>query len=383
MIERQQLFDKIQGALAHNRVVGLLGPRQCGKTTLARRIVAPGSVNYFDLEDARHLQRLVQPMTAMEALRGVVVIDEVQRSPEIFAALRVLADRVPLPAKFLVLGSSAPELLRQTSESLAGRIARVTMGGLSLSDVGPQDRTAHWLRGGYPLSFLAEDDGLSGQWRRDFAQTFLERDVPQFGYMIPATALGRFWTMVAHYHGQIFNGAEFARSLGISQSSVRRYLDLLTDLFMIRQLPAWHANLKKRQVKAPKIFFRDSGLLHHFLGIKSETELMSHPKCGASWEGYVIEETLQAVAPDEAYFWATHQGAELDLLMIKDGRMLGLECKRVDAPHLTPSMRIALEDLKLERLAVVYPGPLRYALADRVEAVPLTQVTRGLAGLFP
>lgn len=383
MIERQQLFDQIQGALAHNRVVGLLGPRQCGKTTLARRIVAPGSLNYFDLEDPRHLQRLEHPMNALEALRGVVVIDEVQRRPELFSALRVLADRLPLPAKFLVLGSSAPELLRQTSESLAGRIARVTMGGFSLSDVSSRNWTAHWLRGGYPLSFLAQDDGLSGQWRRDFAQTFLERDVPQFGFSIAAAALGRFWTMAAHYHGSVCNGAEFARSMGIGQSAVRRYLDLLTDLFMIRQLPAWHANLKKRQVKAPKIFFRDSGLLHHFLGIRSEAELMSHPKCGASWEGYVIEETLQAVKPDEAYFWATHQGAELDLLMIKDGRALGLECKRVDAPKLTASMRIALEDLKLERLAVVYPGPLRYPLAAKVEAVPLTAVAQGLAGLFP
>lgn len=322
-------------------------------------------------------------MNALESLRGVVVIDEVQRRPELFPALRVLADRVPLPMKFLVLGSSAPDLLRQTSESLAGRIARVTMGGLSLLDVGEENRMRHWLRGGYPLSFLAADDAQSGAWRRDFSQTFLERDVPQFGFSIPAVTLGRFWTMVAHYHGQVWNGSELARSQGISESSVRRYLDLLTELFMIRQLPAWHANLKKRQVKAPKIFFRDSGLLHHFLGIRSEAELLTHPKCGASWEGYMIEETLQAVAPEEAYFWGTHQGAEIDLVMIKDGRMLGVECKRVDAPRLTPSMRIALKDLKLERLAVVYPGHLRYGLSDRVEAVPSAAVAQGLAGLFP
>jgi len=383
MIVRQHLFDQIQGVLARSRVVGLLGPRQCGKTTLARRIVPPDSLNYFDLEDPRHLQRLEHPMNALESLRGVVVIDEVQRRPELFQALRVLADRVPQPAKFLVLGSSAPDLLRQTSESLAGRIARVTMGGFSLADVGLENRERHWLRGGYPLSFLAEGDGQSAAWRRDFAQTFLERDVPQFGFSIPAAALGRFWTMVAHYHGQVWNGAEAARSLGIGQSLVRRYLDLLSDLFMIRQLPAWHANLKKRQVKAPKIFFRDSGLLHHFLGIRSEIELLSHPKCGASWEGYVIEEVLRVAAPDEAYFWGTHQGAEIDLVMIKDGRMLGVECKRVDAPRLTPSMRIALDDLKLERLVVVYPGSLRYSLADRVEAVPLAAVEAGLAGLFP
>lgn len=383
VLARHRLFDQIQGALARSRVVVLLGPRQCGKTTLARRIVAPSSLNYFDLEDSRHLQRLEHPMNALEPLHGVVVIDEVQRRPELFPALRVLADRVPLPAKFLVLGSSASELLRQTSESLAGRIARVTMGGFTLPDAGLESRMRHWLRGGYPVSFLAEDDVQSGAWRRDFTQTFLERDVPQFGFSIPAVALGRFWTMVAHYHASVWNGSESARSLGISESSVRRYLDLLADLFMIRQLPAWHANLKKRQVKAPKVFFRDSGLLHHFLGIRSEAELLSHPKCGASWEGYVIEETLSAVAPDEAYFWGTHQGAEIDLVMIKDGRMLGVECKRVDAPRLTPSMRIALEDLKLERLAVVYPGCVRYPLADRVEAVPLTAVADGLWGLFP
>jgi predicted AAA+ superfamily ATPase len=239
------------------------------------------------------------------------------------------------------------------------------------------------LRGGFPLSYLAAEEAASYRWRREFVLTFLERDVPQLGFAVPALTLHRFWSMVAHYHGQIWNAAEPARSLGLGETTVRRYLDLLTDLFMVRQLPAWHANLKKRQVKAPKVYFRDTGLLHHLLGIRTAGELEQHPKCGASWEGYAVEETLRAVEPDAAYFWATHQGAEMDLVLHKGGRMYGVECKRVDAPALTPSIRIALADLKLERVAVVYPGPRRYPITDRVEAVPLAAVVDGLSGLFP
>lgn len=383
MIERKSLFEQLQQTLARSRVVGLLGPRQCGKTTLARRIVVRDSINYFDLEDPRHLARLEHPIHALEPLQGIVVIDEIQRQPELFPVLRVLADRVPLTARFLVLGSSSLALLRQTSESLAGRLARVTMGGLSLGEVGTAQQPQHWLRGGFPLAFLALDDEQSSAWRRDFIQTFLERDVPQFGFSIPATTLGRFWSMLAHYHGQIWNASELAQSLGISASSVNRYLDLLTDLFMIRQLQPWHANLKKRQVKAPKIYFRDTGLLHQLLGISSHADLFSHPKSGASWEGYVIEEVLKSVQPDEAYFWATHQGAEIDLLLLKQGRMYGVECKKVDAPRRTPAMQIVLKDLQLERLAVIYPGHLRYPLDARIEAVPMGVITEGMAGLFP
>lgn len=383
MFNRIQLMNRIQQAIQRSRVIALLGPRQCGKTTLARLIVDANSSNYFDLENPRHLERLDHPMAALEGLQGTVVIDEVQRRPDLFQVLRVLADRAPLPAKFLILGSASPALLRQSSESLAGRIERVMMSGFSLGEVGPALQSRHWLRGGYPLSFLAEDDVASVRWRQAFIQTFLERDIPQFGFSIPAMTMLRFWTMAAHYHGQIWNYAEPARSLNLGETTVRRYLDILSDVFMVRQLQPWHANLKKRQVKSPKIYFRDTGLLHQLLGIRNEAELMSHPKCGASWEGYAVEETLRTIEPDEAYFWATHQGAEIDLVLFKHGRMYGVECKRMDAPRLTPSLRIAMKDLKLERIAVIYPGPLRYPIADRVEAVPLAALVDGMEGLFP
>lgn len=382
MLQRPALLRRIRTALELNRVVALIGPRQCGKTTLAREWVEVDSPRYFDLEDPVSLARLDEPMTALRDLRELVVIDEVQRRPELFPILRVLADRQPLSARFLVLGSAAPGLLRQSSEPLAGRLESVVMGGFSLAEVGVEARARHWLRGGFPLSFLAGTETDSWAWRKNFIQTFLERDLPQAGITIPAIALLRFWTMLAHYHGQLWNAAEPARALGVSEPTVRRYLDLLSGMFMIRQLPPWHANLKKRQVKAPKIYLRDTGLLHYLLGIRSELDLLSHPKCGASWEGYVIEETLKALEPDEAWFWATHNGAEIDLILLKDGQRLGVECKRMDAPRLTPSMRMALEDLKLERIAVVYPGTQRYRLAERVEAVPLDAVAEGMEGLF-
>lgn len=383
MIRRPHLLHAVRSALRRSRVVALLGPRQCGKTTLARQIVAADSPNYFDLENPLHVQRLAQPVAALEPLRGLVVIDEVQRRPELFPVLRVLADRVPLPARFLVLGSASPALLRQSSESLAGRISRVLMGGFSLDEVGLRSQRRHWLRGGFPQSFLAASDELSAAWRQDFVRTFLERDIPQLGIAVPAATLMRFWSMSAHYHGQIWNAAELARSLGMGESSARRYLDLLTDAFMVRQLEPWHANLKKRQVKSPKVIFRDTGVLHRLLGIRTEADLLNHPKCGASWEGYVIEEVIRATEPDEAYFWATHQGAEIDLLLRHGDRMFGVECKRVDAPAMTPSMKIVLQDLKLERIAVVYPGAQRYRIAERVQAVPLPAICRGMKGLFP
>jgi predicted AAA+ superfamily ATPase len=382
-MDRPALIQQVREALRRSRVVALLGPRQCGKTTIARQLVPPDSPNYFDLEDPNRLIQLENAKTVLEPLQGVVVIDEVQHRPDLFPLLRVLADRVPLPARFLILGSASPALLRQSSESLAGRIQRINMSGFSLQEVGLGAHSQHWLRGGFPLSFLAQTQSESQLWRNQFIRTFLDRDLPQWGVTAPATALFRLWSMLAHYHGQVWNAAEPARSLGLSENTIRRYLDILTDVFMIRQLPPWHANLKKRQVKAPKIYFRDTGLLHELLGIRSEADLLTHPKSGASWEGYVVEETIRVIEPNEVFFWATHQGAEIDLVLIKNGRMLGVECKRVDAPRMTPSIRIALDDLQLARIAVVYPGTLRYPIADRVEAVPLSAIVDGMRGLFP
>ena len=375
MLKRRALLSQIRRALRRSRVVALIGPRQSGKTTLARQVVPSDSPRYFDLEEPMSLARLAEPMTALAPLRGVIVIDEVQRRPDLFQVLRVLADRKPVPARFLILGSASPELLRQSSESLAGRVETITLPGFNLAEVGAGALNRHWLRGGFPRSFLARTQDDSLRWRREFVQTFLERDLPQLGVAIPAQALRRFWAMVAHYHGNIWNAAEPARSLGVSEPTVRRYLDLLTGVFMVRQLPPWHENLGKRQVKAPKVYVRDSGLLHALLGIRTDAELLQHPKCGASWEGYAVEETLKLVEPDDAYFWATHQGAELDLLLLKDGRRLGVEIKRTDAPTLTPSMRIALDDLRLEHLIVLYPGTRRYALSLRATVVPLSHLT--------
>jgi predicted AAA+ superfamily ATPase len=384
MLERPQLLSRIRRALKRSRVTALIGPRQSGKTTLARTLLPKTSANYFDLEDPRSLARLDQPMTALEGLRGIVVIDEIQRLPELFPVLRVLADRKPLPARFLILGSASPELLRQSSESLAGRIETISVAGFSLSEVGESAVNRHWQRGGFPLSFLARTNDDSFTWRQQFIQTFLERDIPQLGFSIPAPALLRFWTMVAHCHGGIWSSADPARSLGIGESTVRRYLDLLANLLVVRQLQPWHENLTKRQVKAPKVYVRDSGLLHSLLGIRSESDLLSHPKSGASWEGYVVEEVINAIQPDQAYFWATHQGAELDLLLLKDSRRLGIEIKRTDAPVVTPSMRIALSDLRLEQLIVLYPGALAYELGPQIRAVPIGSVASGsMATLFP
>ena len=383
MVKRENLVREVRSALKRSRAVGLIGPRQCGKTTLARQLVSAESPNYLDLEDPSSIARLDEPMTALRNLKGLVVIDEVQRRPDLFPVLRVLADRKPLPARFLVLGSASPELLRQSSESLAGRIETIAMSGFSMSEAGREAHMRHWLRGGFPPSFLARTNTDSLAWRKNFIQTFLERDLPQWGIGTPATALLRFWTMLAHYHGQMWNAADPARSLGVSEPTVRRYLDILSGVFMVRQLLPWHANLKKRQVKAPKIYFRDTGLLHYLLGIRSEKDLLGHPKSGASWEGYVIEETIKAIEPEEACYWATHGGAEIDLVLVKDGRLLGVECKRMDAPRMTPSMGTALQDLKLEQIAVVYPGTKRYSLGERVAAVPLEAVAEGMKGLFP
>ncbi len=382
MIERKKLKREVQKALNRSRAVVLLGPRQCGKTTLARELVDSGSANYFDLEDPEHVRRLDHPKTALAPLKGLVVIDEVQRRPELFPVLRVLLDRKPLPAKFLILGSASPELLKQSSETLAGRIETMNMEGFGLGEVGDRQAQRLWLRGGFPLSFLAKNDANSLIWRKSFIQMFLERDLRQQGISLPAVALHRFWTMLAHSHGQIWNAASPAGSLGVNEHTVRRYLDIFSGVFIARQLQPWYANIKKRQVKSPKIYIRDTGILHALLGLKTGSDLLASPYSGASWEGFVIEEVIRSVNPDEVFFWATHNGAEIDLVFVKHGRMYGVECKRADAPEMTPSMRIALEDLKLERIAVIYPGKHRYSLHRRIDAVPFHAIMGGMRELF-
>ena len=375
MITRKQWQLTIERALSRSQIAILAGPRQCGKTTLARQFVAEDSVNYFDLEDPLSLARLDEPVTALGLLQGLIVIDEIQLRPDLFPVLRVLVDRQDFQGQFLILGSASGKLLRQSSESLAGRQEALYLRGFGLQELGFDAQPRHWLRGGFPRAYLADSDADSLAWRKGFIRTLLERDFPQWGVKVSATALRRFWTMLAHYHGQTWNGAEFARSLSVSESTVRRYLDLLSDAFMVRQLPPRHANIRKRQVKSPKVYIRDSGLLHQLLGINTERDLLTHPKIGASWEGYVIEEVLAVEQPDEAFFWATHQGAEIDLILKKNGRLLGVECKRTDAPRITPSMRTALTDLALDAIAVVYPGDKRFRLNEHIEAVPLSALT--------
>ncbi|MEN3941758.1 ATP-binding protein [Prosthecobacter sp. SYSU 5D2] len=377
MLERSSIKESISDALRRSRIVALIGPRQCGKTTLAQEFLSPDSANYFDLEDPVSLARLDEPKTALEPLQDLVVIDEIQRRPELFPILRVLADRKPNPARFLILGSASPELLRQSSESLAGRMETIELTGFKLKEVGAERSPLHWLRGGFPLSFLAENEKDSFAWRRNFIATFLERDLPSFGVGVSSVTMNRFWTMLAHYHGQIWNASEIAGSMNVTAVTTKRYLDVLTSTFMIRQLQPWHENLGKRQVKAPKVYFRDSGIFHTLAGIRTEADLFTHPKLGASWEGYAIEESIRHFEPDQAYFWATHGGAELDLLLFKDGKRIGIECKRQDAPKLTPSMKIAIEDLKLDELRVIYPGSKSYPLAEHIKVEPLASLADG------
>jgi len=382
MIDRNAIEQAIETGLRRSRVVALIGPRQSGKTTLARKFVPTDSLNYFDLEDPVSLLRLEEPMTALRNLKDLVVIDEIQRRPELFPILRVLVDRDPMPAKFLILGSASPDLISAASESLAGRLETISISGFSLSELGSDSVSTHWLRGGFPLSFLAKNEEDSFAWRKNFVQTILERDLPQWGVRVPSATLLRFWMMLAHYHGQIWNASEPAQALGVSQTTVRNYLDILQGVFMIRDLQPWFENLGKRQVKSPKIYFRDTGILHYLLGIHTELDLHTHPKSGASWEGYVIEEVIKSQEPDEVYFWATHGGAELDLLVFKDGKRLGVECKKMDAPRLTPSMRNSMKDLNLDRLVVLYPGNRTYPLAEQVNVLPLDVLSQPEVDLF-
>ncbi|HSW48948.1 MAG TPA: ATP-binding protein [Bryobacteraceae bacterium] len=383
MLRRARLEKQLRQTLRTSPITALLGPRQCGKTTLARAIARSPRAEYFDLEDPVGVQRLAEPMTALGPLRGLIVIDEIQRRPDLFPVLRVLADRSPSPARFLILGSASPELLRQGSETLAGRIAFLDMGGFDLSEVGANRLRRLWWRGGFPRSFLAATDEASNGWRQDFIRTFLERDIREFGVQIPAPALRRFWMMLAHCHGQIWNGSEIARSLAVSHTTVKTHLDVLTSALMIRQLQPFHENLGKRQVKSPKIYLRDSGLLHSLLGLESFADLEGHPKLGASWEGFALNEVVRLAGERNVFFWATRAGAEIDLLITARGRRFGVEIKYGDAPGLTKSMRIARTDLGLDRLLVIYPGSESYDLDETARVVPVTQLEPELAPRRP
>jgi uncharacterized protein len=370
-LPRPGVIDQITRALAVHPIAALLGPRQCGKTTVARIIGERQPSTYFDLENPVDVRRLSAPLTVLEALSGLIIIDEVQRQPELFELLRVLVDRPGNSAHFLLLGSASPHLVRGVSESLAGRIGFVDLSGFDLAEVDTSQRDRLWLRGGFPRSFLADDDSDSMAWRQGFIRTVLERDIPQLGITIPAETLRRFWMMVAHYHAQVWNAAEFARSLGASEVTARRYLDILAGAYMVRLLPPWFENISKRQVKSPKVYIRDSGLLHGLLQLGGLPELQSHPKLGGSWEGFAIEQIIRLLDTRDAYFWATHGGAELDLLVLAGGKRYGFEIKYADAPGTSRSMQVALQDLALEHLWVIYPGQHEYALTDRITALPL------------
>ena len=380
-IERSVLTAKLYTALRHNRVTALLGPRQCGKTTLALNLTKTMDAEYFDLEDPISSVRLAQPMSALAPLQGLIIIDEIQRQPELFPVLRVLADRQRHSSRFLLLGSASPELLRHSSESLAGRITFVDIAGFNLTEVGANTQRKLWLRGGFPRSFLASSEQKSYSWREDFIRTFLERDIAQLGIQIPSMALRRLWMMLAHYHGQIWHASEIGRSLGEAHTTVKRHLDILSGAFMVRQLQPWFENISKRQVRSPKIYLRDTGILHALLGFKTFAALESHPKLGASWEGFVIEQIILAAGERNAYYWATQSGAELDLLLFLDGKRYGVEAKYNDAPRLSKSMTSAMETLGLKKLFVAYPGSQRYALAKNIEALSIEELLKEIMRL--
>jgi predicted AAA+ superfamily ATPase len=373
MLKRPQLLDRLRTGLRASPAVALLGPRQCGKTTLARQLAGTSKSTYFDLENPVDLARLSEPMTALEQLCGLIVIDEVQRRPDLFPSLRVLLDRKPIRARFLILGSASPDLLRQSSETLAGRISIVEMAGFTLEELGRHDSNRLWMRGGFPRSFLARTEAASTAWREDFIRTFLERDLAQLGVRVPSGTMRRFWTMTAHYSGGVWNSSEIGRSLGEAHTTVKRHLDALSGALVVRVLEPWFENVGKRLVKSPKVYIRDSGLLHTLLGIGDRRQLDGHPVVGGSWEGFIIEQLLSAVPKAKPYYWRTQAGAELDLLMLLKGRRIGIEIKRADAPRMTPSMASALEDLELHRLLVVYPGAVRYTLRPKVEVMSLSQ----------
>ena len=374
MIKRPDALNRISQGFHVHSVVALLGPRQCGKTTLAMMLAKGKKSIYFDLENPADIRRLESPLRALEGLSDMVIIDEVQRQPALLEILRVLVDRPKNPAKFLLLGSASLYLVKGVSESLAGRIGFVDLSGFDLKEVWPKHFARLWTRGGFPRSFLATDDSASLVWRDNFMRTFLERDIPQLGISIPSMTLRRFWTMIAHYHGQVWNAADFARSLGTSENTARRHLDILAGAYMVRILPPWFENIGKRQVKAAKIYIRDSGIFNALLQLRTLADMQSHPKLGASWEGFALEQVLSVLEVHDPYFWATQAGAELDLFLMTGGRRFGFEFKYGDAPAKTRSMLAALQDLKLDRLFIIYPGDQEYEIDDKIAVVPIGQV---------
>jgi len=376
-ITRIQEIERLKQLVKNNPVVAILGPRQCGKTTLSRQFSGqwPSETIFFDLENPRDLRRMEEPLLALENVSGLIVIDEIQRTPDLFPVLRVLADRNK-KVRYLILGSASRDLIRQSSETLAGRISYMEIGGFSSELVGVSKTEKLWIRGGFPRSYLAASESLSFQWRQDFIATFLERDIPQLGINIPAKSLGRFWAMLAHYHGQVFNASEIGRSLGISDHTAQRYLDLLSGTFMIRQLQPWYSNTRKRIVKRPKIYFRDSGILHALFSLENKKDVLMHPKLGASWEGFALEEAVKAMQlrEDEVFFWSVHAAAEIDMVFQKKGQLYGIEVKYAQAPSLTRSMRSALNELSLKHLWIVYPGKESYPLDKNVTVISLSDV---------
>ena len=381
MLSRHEYFKELDAATQRAPVVSLLGPRQCGKTTLARLFGdKQQGASYFDLESIPDQRRLQNPELLLGSLKGLVILDEIQIKPELFSVLRVLVDRPDNQANFLILGSASPHIIKSVSETLAGRTEFIELSGFSIEETGADSLQKLWLRGGFPLSFLAGSNRDSMAWRENFIRTFLERDIPQLGITSPATAMRRFWTMLAHYHGQTMNASEVGRSMGLSDKTIRSYLDILTGTFMVRQLQPWYENISKRQVKAPKIYFRDSGLLHSLLDIPDYHHLTGHPRLGASWEGFALEQILRIVKPIEPYFWATHGGAEIDLFYSKNGKRYGVEFKFNEAPKISRSMRIALDDLSLSHLYVVYPGKESYPVAKNISVISL-EAAEGIRGL--
>jgi predicted AAA+ superfamily ATPase len=375
MIQRPAYLKNLADGVRRSPVTALLGPRHCVKTTLARMFEQDMQKTYFDLESEPDRLRLQNPELMLGNLDGLVVLDEIQVMPELFRVLRVLVDRPENQARFLILGSASPDIVKNVSETLAGRVEFIELSGFDLSEVGGDAWEKLWLRGGYPRSFLAESDEDSRVWREGFIKTFLERDIPQLGISIPSSAMRRFWTMLAHYHGQTWNASELARSMGLSDKTVRSYLDILTGTFMVRQLQPWFENIKKRQVKAPKIYFRDSGLLHNLLSLYDSSSLAGHPKVGASWEGFALEQFLQTIQPSQSYFWATHSGAEIDLFFLHQGHRYGVEVKYNEAPPVTKSMRIALDNLNLDKMWIIYPGKHVYPVDDKILVYPLDHIS--------
>lgn len=371
---RPEYEAEIRQSIAANPVTAILGPRQCGKTTIARKLGEEKPSTFFDLEDPDDFELLKNSAKqVLSQQTGLIVIDEIQRLPELFPFLRVLADQQVSDRKFLVLGSASPDLIRNSSESLAGRIGFVDLTGFRLDEVGIENLSSLWLRGGFPRSYLATNDQQSYQWRQDFIRTFLERDIALLGFNIPPQTMRRFWMMLAHYHGQIWKASEFARSLGVSEPTVKRYLDILSGAYMVRQVQPWYENLQKRQVKAPKIFIRDSGLLHALLSLQG-SEIQTNMKLGASWEGFVVEQILNQIKTRDFYYWRTHAGLELDLLVMTNGKRIGFEIKFSETPKVTRSMHQIIEDLKLDQFFIVYQGKHRLVMEDRIQLLPVNDI---------